>query len=461
MKTKITLLLMLFIGFNLALAQDSNEQDLATLSIFDQYAKAKNYDAAYAPWMELRQRNPKFSRAIYSHGEKILDYKIKKFTGSEKVAFIKDLVKLWDERQKYFASKTPKGKYMAKACQLQYDYKKDLNITVEYLYNCFDDAYKADTATFTNPKSLYTYFSLMVDLYDAGKKPAQDLFNKYDDISEKIEFEIKNYTQKLNKFVPKDGEDEIQLSPKDAKKLKSYNSFVLAYNKIAGSVDSKLGERANCENLIPLYNRDFEEFKNDGLWLQRAMNRMFTKGCTDDPLFVKIVQQKNKLEPNASTAYYLGILKEKDGNWTEALGYFNQAVDLEADSFEKAKTLFSIATKYRKKGSYGQARSYYRKALAQNPSLGKANIAIAQMYAKSANSCGTDNFTKRAVYWLAAQEARKAGRVDASLKKAAAQTAANYEAKAPQKSEIFSSGRSGETIKIGCWIGRSVKVPSL
>ncbi|MCK5401747.1 MAG: hypothetical protein KAJ28_08935, partial [Flavobacteriaceae bacterium] len=116
MKTKITLLLMLFIGFNLVLAQDSNEQDLATLSIFDQYAKAKNYDAAYTPWMELRQRNPKFSRAIYSHGEKILDYKIKKFTGSEKVVFIKDLVKLWDERQKYFASKTPKGKYMAKAC---------------------------------------------------------------------------------------------------------------------------------------------------------------------------------------------------------------------------------------------------------------------------------------------------------------------------------------------------------
>ena len=26
--------------------------------------------------------------------------------------------------------------------------------------------------TFTNPKSLYTYFSLMVDLYDAKKKPA-------------------------------------------------------------------------------------------------------------------------------------------------------------------------------------------------------------------------------------------------------------------------------------------------
>jgi tetratricopeptide (TPR) repeat protein len=461
MKTKITLLLFLFLGFNLAVAQDSNEEDLATLSIFDQYAKAKNYEAAFSPWMELRLRNPKFSRAIYTHGEKILKYKIDKTSGSEKVVFIKDLVKLWEERQMHFASKTPKGQYMAKACQLQYDFRKELNMTDLFLFDCFDAAYKVDTKTFTNPKSLYTYFSLMVDLYDAGKKPAQALFNKYDDISEKIESEIKNYTQKLNKFLPKDEEDEIQLSKKEAARVKSYNSYLAAYNKIAGSVDSKLGERANCENLIPLYTKDFEEFKNDGIWLQRAMNGMFSKDCTDDPLFVKIVEQKNSIEPNAKTAYYLGILKEKDGSWTEALGHFNQAVDLETDSFDKAKILNSIAGKFRKKGSYGKARSYYRKALAQNPSLGSAHIAIAQMYAKSANRCGIDNFTKRAVYWLAAQEARKAGRVDASLRKAAAQTAANYMAKAPSKSEIFSSGRSGEIIKVGCWIGANVKVPSL
>jgi len=194
---------------------------------------------------------------------------------------------------------------------------------------------------------------------------------------------------------------------------------------------------------------------------QRAMNRMYAKECTDDPLFVKIVQQKNMLDPNASTAYYLGILKEKEGKWKEAVGYFNQAVDLEMDSFDKAKRLSSLAGKYRKKGSYGQARSYYRKALAQNPSLGSAHLAIAQMYAKSAKNCGEGNFNQRAVYWLAIQEARKAGRVDSSLKKAVANTIANYKAKVPTRGEIFSAGRAGEVIKIGCWIGRSVTVPSL
>lgn len=105
MKTKVTfLLVMLFVGANFLSAQ-GNEEDMATLSIFNEYAKAKNYDAAYGPWMDLRQRNPKFSRAIYTHGEKILKDKIKKSSGSEQIAFINDLIKLWDERQTYLQVK--------------------------------------------------------------------------------------------------------------------------------------------------------------------------------------------------------------------------------------------------------------------------------------------------------------------------------------------------------------------
>ena len=142
MKTKITLLIaMLFLGFNTISAQ-SQEEDMNTLSIFSEYAKAKNYDAAYGPWMELRQRNPKFNRAIFTYGERILNYKIEKTTGAEKVGFIKDLVKMWEERREHYASKTPEGEFLAKACQLQYEYKDELQMTDSQLYDCFDNAFK-------------------------------------------------------------------------------------------------------------------------------------------------------------------------------------------------------------------------------------------------------------------------------------------------------------------------------
>lgn len=461
MKTKITLLIaVLFLSFNIAQAQ-SNEEDMNTLSIMTEYAKAKNYDAAYQPFMELRQRNPKFHRGIFTYGEKILKHKIKNSSGAEKATFVNDLVKMWDERSVHFASKTPKGEFMSKAWQLKYDNRKELNLSDQQLYNGFDNAYKTDEATFTNPKALYTYFKLAVNLYDAGSLPAEALFTKYDEVSEKVESEVKNYTVKLNKYVPAEGEEEKALSSKDKKRVKSYTSFLKGYDQISKGMDKDLGDRANCENLVPLYSKNYDANKNDGVWLQRAMNRLFAKGCNDDPLFVKIVEQKNNLEPNATTAFYLGILKDKEGKSSEALNYYNQAVELETDNYEKSKILYRIATNFKKKGSYGQARNYYQKALSANPSMGKCHLAIATMYAKSANNCGTDTFSKRAVYWLAANEAAKAGRVDPNLKSSAAKSVASYNAKAPTKSDIFTKGNSGQTIKIGCWIGRSVKVPSL
>tara|TARA_B110000003_G_scaffold233173_1_gene236324 strand:+ start:1446 stop:2825 length:1380 start_codon:yes stop_codon:yes gene_type:complete len=452
------IVLSLFLCSNKIFAQ--SEAELEKLSIFSEYVKSKNYDAAFVPWMELRTTTPKLNKAIYIFGERILKNKISTSEGDEKVKFLLDLLKLWEERSVNFPKITPKGAYLAKASQLNYDNKKLLGQSNEQLYAAFDLAYNTDLETFTNPKSLYTYFSLMVGLYDSKLKSAQELFSKYDDISEKINVEVKNYTNKRNAFLDQDGEVK-ELSKKDTSRLKSYNSYLKAYSQISGSIDTKLGTRANCENLVPLYSKDFEEFKNDGIWLQRAMNRMYAKGCNDDPLFVTIVEQKNALEPNADTAFYLGILKDKAGNSKEALSFYNQAVDLETSSYEKSKILYKIATSFKKKGRFSQARSYYTKALKANPSMGKCHLSIAAMYARSANRCGTDNFSKRAVYWLAAKEAAKAGRIDPRMKKNANKSIANYKAKAPQKSEIFSSGRTGQVIKVGCWIGRSVKVPSL
>ena len=456
---KIIVVTLFFLAISNIFAQ-SSEEDINALSIFSEYVKAKNYDSAYQPWMELRERSPKFNSAIYVYGERILKHKINNSSAGDKVKFINDLLKLWEEKREHFPNKTQLGDILAKSAQLQYDYKEDLGLNSSEIYLNFDKAYNEDLASFINPKNLYTYFKLLVKLYDAKLKTAEDLFTKYDEISEKIENEIKNYTFKVNKYVSSSNE-EIAISSKDQRRIKSYNSFLKAYNQINKGMEKDLGDRGNCENLIPLYENSFEINQNDGKWLSRAMNRLYVKQCDDSSLFIKIVQKKNELEPNASTAYYLGTIKDKQGNSSEALVFYNQAIELETDSYEKAKILFRIATNFRKNGLYSRARSYYMQALGFNPSMGRSYLAIAQMYASSAKNCGSDNFSQRAVYWLASKEAMKASRVDGTLKSAALKSSRNYEAKAPQKSEIFSSGREGEVIEISCWINRSVKVPNL
>ena len=460
MKTKFTLLLtLLFLGFNFGFAQQ-DEECMTNLSIFSEYVKSKNYDAAYEPWMKVRNKCPKFNDAIYKYGEKILKDKIKKSASGEKTGYVNDLIKLWDEYQVNFPNKVKKGDLMSKVGQLMYNQKEALSKSDSEIFEVFDNAYKTDAKTFTNPKALYTYFKTMIALYDAGQKPASELFTKYDEISEKVESEVKNYTTKLNKYVTMEANEEA-LGSKDKQRKKSYESYLRGYSQISKGMDADLGTRANCTNLVPLYNKDFEENKHNGVWLKRAVNRMAAKDCTSDPLFFKLVNAYHNTSPSADTAYYLGFLKDKEGRTSEAISFYNQAIDLETDNYEKAKILYKIGSKLKKSGKYSQARSYYRKALSANPSMGKVHLVIAQMYAKSANNCGTDNFSKRAMYWLAAQETRKAGRVDANLKSTASKQAANYEAKAPQKSEIFSSGKSGQTISFSCWVGGSVKVPSV
>jgi len=460
MKTRITLLLtLLFFVGNVSFAQQ-DEECMTKLSIFHEYVKAKNFDAAYQPWMDVRNKCPKYNTAIYIDGEKILDDKIEKASGAEKVNYINDLLKLWDERAVNFPSKTAKGEYAAQACQLMYDNRQLLNKSDSDLYECFNAAYQLDKETFTNPQSLYTYFSLMVDLYDAGKKPAADLFNKYDDVVEKVEDEVKNYSENLNNLVAKE-DAGTALTNKEEKFKRYYESYLSAYDQISGSIDQKLGDRANCENLIPLYQKGFEANKGNAVWLQRAAGKMSEKDCTDDPLFFKLVNAYHDLSPSAKSAYYLGILKDKQGKTNEAISFYEEAIKLETDNFRKADLNNKIGLKLKGRGNYGRARSFFREALRLNPSNGRPYLSIAGMYASSANDCGDTNFNKRAVFWLAADEARQAGRVDPTLRSAAAQTAENYMSKAPTKADIFSAGNSGQVVKIGCWIGASVTVPKI
>ena len=102
----IIVLSFLFVTLNVN--SQINEDDINSLSIFSEYVKAKNYDAAYEPWMELRERNPKFNSAIFVYGERILKHMIKNSAGDQKIDYINDLVKLFEEKRNNFTNKTHK-----------------------------------------------------------------------------------------------------------------------------------------------------------------------------------------------------------------------------------------------------------------------------------------------------------------------------------------------------------------
>lgn len=456
MKKELYLMMFAILGFTgISLGQAQNPECMTNLSIYAEHAKVKNYDAAYGPWKMVYEACPDINKANFSYGERILNYKIDNSSGAEKDAFIQDLLSLYDNSRKYFPESFSPGGVAIDKVLLMYDNKMASN---EQIFNMLDKAFKEDRENFKNPKALYLYFSSLVDLYEANKKELQDVFNTYDDVTEKIEEENGELTDIITKLLPK--EDAGTLTSKEKRRLRVATTNSESYGKIAGSVDSKLGALADCENLIPLYERSFEAKKDDVTWVKRAVGRMFSKECTDDPMFRKLFEAQLALDPSADAYVYGGTLKKKSGDNSGAIADFNKALDLETNPKKKSNIAYKIATSYRRT-SKSTARNYAMKAIDANPSNGNAYLLIANLYASSANECGDTPFEKRAVYWKAADMARRAGRVDPSLSGRAGQAAASYAAKAPSKTDIFNSGMAGKTLSFKCWVGGSITVPSL
>lgn len=457
MKTKLYFTAIMFLGMmGVSNAQAQNPECMTNLSIFSEHAKVKNYDAAYEPWKMVYETCPQLNNAIYVYGERILKDRLEKATGAEKEKFATDLMALYDSKLEHFASKTTIGETMIDKALVMYDNKMADDAK---MYLMMSEAFTKDKENFTNPKALYIYFSSLVDLHNAGKKDLQEVFDVYDAVTEKIETENEEITNQIAKLLPK--EEAGTLTSKEKSRLRSYNSYSEVYGKIAGSIDSKLGPLADCNNLIPLYEKSFEEKKGDIVWVKRAVGLMFNKECTDDPMFQKLFEAQLSLDPSADAYVYGGTLKMKSGDTQEALADFDKALSLETNNEKKSKIAYKVATINKRKGSKSTARSYAQKAIDFNPANGRAYLLIANLYATSANDCGSTPFEKRAMYWKAADLARQAGRVDPSLGGSASQSAASYQAKAPSKEMIFSSGMGGKTVSFNCWVGGSVKVPSL
>ncbi|MEM5563917.1 hypothetical protein WNY78_02320 [Psychroserpens sp. AS72] len=460
MKTRITLIIAaLLMVTNFGFAQQ--DQDcMLNLTMFNDYVKSKKYDEAYEPWMKVRSKCPKFNLTIYKYGEKILDHKIESSTGAEKIAFIEDYMKLLDEANVNFESKYSKGEIEEQKALLKYESQKALGLTDLQIFEAFDNVFENYKEDFKSTKGLYVYFTKTVDLFKAGKFELQKVFDKYDDVNDQLEGLNDKYSISLNKLIEKETAGTA-LTKKEGQYKNFYEKSLEANDKISGSLDSYIGELANCENLIPLYKKDFEMNRSNGAWLKRAVSKMYNKDCTDDPLYIELVKAYDQADPSADTKYFVSTVLRKEGKTAEADRYLKESYDMQTDPIKKARMAKKTANDFKKRGSFGSARTYYREALKLNPSDGTPHLYIASMYAKSANNCGDNAFNKRAVFWYAAQEARKAGQVDSRLKSTAAKTAASYEGNAPTKAEIFSENMAGKTINIGCWIGGSVKVPNL
>lgn len=464
MKTKHSLLLLLaFLVFTNLSAQESDSDEEIDcnreLSVYAQSAKVKDFSSAKKHYDNLTKHcPPDLNKAVYQYGTIMFnDFLDKSESDADKKKYSEALIENYEKQLKHFpeSDKSKEAKYYARMAQLKYD--AGIGSTEEQ-YNAFDEAWEMEQ--FNDPKSLYTYFSLLIDLQDDDKKDLEEVFVKYEELMNYINEEEAEKAESDASLQEKKEKGE-ELSDDEKRQMHNNEIYLTNYMKIKESIDAKIGTRADCDNLIPLYTKNFDEHKTDEDWLKIAASRLSAKKCTEGDMFFKITEALHDVDPSAKSAKYLGQLAEKDGNTSKAIEYYKQSIDLEENKLDKAKVYYQIANMYNNQGNKSAARTNYRNALNHNPSLGAAYLKIANMYHQSANDCGETVFEKLSVNWLAAQYAERAAAVDPSLKSTAGQAAESYNGRAPSKADIFKEGKAGETINIKCWINESVKVPAL
>ncbi|RTY92429.1 lipopolysaccharide assembly protein LapB [Flavobacterium sp. GT3R68] len=428
MKTKITFIGIAFFSFFItAHAQDSGCTE--KVMRYNDLVKANEWNAAFLPWSEVRMMCPSFDETIYTTGSKILQYKIDNAaTADEKEIIIRDLLKLYDQYDKNFP-KNNNGNVINKAMAL-YDAKIG---TPNEIYALLDSAFKKYPENFTNPSALYVYFDLFYKQFTEGTNGIQvdDILARRDAVFSRIAVASKDQTADKR-----------------------------AYRRVSEGIDALISGVANCEKLIPYYQKTFESKKADVVWLEGATAYLVSKKCTSDSLFIKLATELHQVNPTSKSAYYLGLSALKNKKQKEAIVYFSQSAELSTSTSEKAKTYF-MAASLLNNSNKSEARDMARKAILADPSLGEAYLLIARLYAKSGSECGENAFDKKAINFLAAETARKAGEVAPFLKATANMQADGYLKNAPSRAEIKEAKKSGKNIVFNCWINESVRVPKL
>ena len=452
MMKKVTLLIAVVVLLvNVKESKAQNNQSCAVkYSLFKGEVQTKRFDDAYVKLLSLLEECPKLSINVYKFGDKVAKDRFKKATDkNEALVFVK---KIYEQRLQYFPTKDAAKAHSDYATFLA----KNKMATDDEIFVFLEKAYSIDP-TKMGVRNIYKYFQGITDR-NKDNNP-QKVFDTYDDVIESVGEKLDSYAKKLaplNKKI-KDGDE---LEKKEKTNVRAYTINSKALGQVEAGLDKIIIDLSTCERLIPLYKRDFEANKTNAKWLSRSVSRMFNKECTDDPLYDKLVEAWVEADPSPkTTVYYAGILYKR-GKETEAMEYYQRAVDQEPDVFEKAKSLYKIAQLFAKKGQKTKARSYAYKALQNNPNMGKAYLLIASLYATSVNNCGTNEFEKRMVYTAALKKAQRAAAVDPSSASKAAKYIRNYRANEPSKKLIFTyTKKEGDPFSIKCWIGETVNIP--
>ncbi len=472
----------LFLGQNNEYGIDKTKC-LIAYSNLKQSLKRKDYKAAFGFWRELFKYYPKFKNAYYK-GDVLIRTKIKmvrnqaadvgknalkaqsqkKYNEAKKLAdtqkkllaereqWIDTLLLIYDQRIKYLGNDKyyGTGYLTGKKGSYIYKYRKDSALNQAYLLLKKSVETEQENSNYAIVKD---FFDASFDMIKAKKISIDESVSDYNLATDVL----KRNSDKMKGFITK---EKAKNSP-DKKRITNWGKVASNDDKVSEYITKKFAssEFSKCEYLIPAFKTHFNKNKNNKEWLKTVTGILSWKECTNDEFYGQAAEALYKLEPSASAAFRLALFYLKKEKYPDAEKYFKYAYTQETNADQKAEYYYYAAVVAYAENKLNNARSLALKAAGLKQHYGKPYILIAQMYAGSAKSCGTDKFAQHAVYWAVVDKLVKAKSVDPSVAEEANKLIRKYSTFYPSQEEGFMrTWTAGKIYTVGGWINESTRV---
>tara|TARA_B100000900_G_scaffold122972_1_gene103716 strand:- start:19302 stop:20663 length:1362 start_codon:yes stop_codon:yes gene_type:complete len=395
----------------------NKQKCIQLVSVFTEYYKQKDFVTAYKSWSWVFKNCPKNSINTYKYAPRILNAKIKE-DKENKSFYVDTLLMVFDQRIECFGQRGYvlglKGYEL-----LRFDKSK-----AQEAYTYLEESIELDRNS-SSVQAVEGYMKSLVILEKSALKTKLDVIEGYAKVSEIIDYNINNQTKTAKNFIKKSAKIEDLFTP-----------------------------YANCDDLEQLFSSKFDKTTNDLTLLKKISKLLKSKKCMDSDLFFNVSSRLYELDPSASSANLMANMCIAKRNFSLAIKYSNEAISLEEDASKKADYYLTLADAYRYSGSYSSARNSIYNALKIRSGWGKAYVSLGNTYIAGLNQCGEEEFSKKAVYWIAVDAFQKA-LSDPEFKKIAAKQISIYSRYFPSIEECFFNGLTpNDEYNVGCWINK-------
>ena len=427
---KLILILFISIITQSVFAQINYGTDSATCvtkyQIYRNDYNNKKYEEAIKNWRWVFNECPSYNENTFKNGPRLYYERIKK-DKANKLIYLDTIMMIYDARIKHFERREyvlgKKGVDLLKYDPTRFSEAYEmLKVSVDFLGNSTDPSV---IAVFTS------YFEALDDVQRSTEEVTkQDVLDAYIVISEIISYNINNN-----------------------------NKYAKNYEKALTKVENVFKDYASCDDLIKMFKVQLEGGIDDIGLLKKITSLLDKKDCTENEVYDNAVTQLHELDPTAESAYKMGNNSIAKKNYSEAVSYYNQAIEMAQDQANLAAYYYQLSYALKMNRSYSSARSAALKSAELNPEWGQPYLMLGDIYVASASSCGSSNLEKGAVYWIAVDMFMKAKRIDNLLTEKANQRIYQNSKYFPSKEDCFFNDiEAGSSYKVGCWIGRSTRV---